>query len=64
MDLQMLEAGSGGAGIIQASSVEQSNVDLADEFSNLIVSQRAFSANSRVVNTVDEMTEQLRSLKR
>lgn len=62
-DLSILAAGSGGAGFIEASTVEQSNVDLADEFAHLIVSQRAFQANSRVVNTVDEMTQQLRQLK-
>lgn len=62
-ELTMLAAGTGGAGILQAETVETSNVDLADEFANLIVSQRAFSANSRVVNTVDEMTQQLRQLK-
>ncbi len=62
-ELTMLEAGTGGAGLIQASTIETSNVDLADEFAHLIVSQRAFSANSRVVNTVDEMTQMLRQLK-
>jgi len=63
-ELTMLDAGGpGGAGVIEASTIETSNVDLADEFANLIVSQRAFSANSRVVNTVDEMTQQLRQLK-
>ncbi|PJB73094.1 MAG: hypothetical protein CO093_01365 [Alphaproteobacteria bacterium CG_4_9_14_3_um_filter_47_13] len=62
-DLIMNAAGTGGSGIIEAATVENSNVDLADEFANLIVSQRAFSANSRVVNTVDEMTAQLKQLK-
>lgn len=62
-ELTMLQAGTGGAGTLLAETVETSNVDLADEFANLIVSQRAFSANSRVVNTVDEMTQQLKQLK-
>ena len=62
-DLTLSTGGTEGAGLIRASSIENSNVDLADEFATLIVSQRAFQANSRVVNTVDEMTEQLRSLK-
>ncbi len=56
--------GEGGTGTLQSAALENANVDLANEFAKLIVSQRAFSANSRVVNTVDEMTELLRSLKR
>lgn len=62
-DITLSTGGTAGAGLIRASAIENANVDLADEFANLIVSQRAFQANSRVVNTVDEMTEQLRSLK-
>lgn len=57
------EAGSGGAGFIEPSTVETSNVDLADEFAKLIVSQRAFSANTRIINTVDSMTEDLLRLR-
>ncbi len=57
------EAGSGGAGFIEPSTIETSNVDLADEFAKLIVSQRAFSANTRVISTVDDMTEDLLRLR-
>jgi flagellar hook protein FlgE len=57
------EAGTGGAGFLEPSTVETSNVDLADEFAKLIVSQRAFSANTRVINTVDQMTEDLLRLR-
>ncbi|MCB9988727.1 MAG: flagellar hook-basal body complex protein [Rhodospirillales bacterium] len=57
------EAGSGGAGFLEPSTVEASNVDLADEFAKLIVAQRAFSANTRVINTVDQMTEDLLRLR-
>lgn len=57
------EAGTGGAGFLEPSTVESSNVDLADEFAKLIVSQRAFSANTRVINTVDSMTEELLRLR-
>jgi flagellar hook protein FlgE len=53
------EAGTGGAGFLEPSTVETSNVDLAEEFSKLIVSQRAFSSNTRLINTVDQMTEDL-----
>ena len=56
------EAGAGGAGFFEPSTVEGSNVDLADEFARLIVSQRTFSANSRVVATVDELTQDLLQL--
>jgi len=57
------EAGSGGAGFIEPSTLEISNVDLADEFAKLIVSQRAYSANTKVITTVDQMTEELLRLR-
>lgn len=57
------EAGTGGAGFLEASTIESSNVDLADEFAKLIVSQRAFSANTKVITTVDQMTEELLRLR-
>ncbi len=57
------EAGTGGAGFLEPSTVESSNVDLADEFAKLIVSQRAYTANTRVINTVDQMTEDLLRLR-
>lgn len=58
------EPDTNGAGVIQPSSVENSNVDLAGEMSNLIVTQRAFGLNSQVINAVNEMTQQLSQLKR
>lgn len=57
-------AGEEGAGDIIASAVEQSNVDIADEFTKMIVTQRAYSANSKTVRTADEMLEEVISLKR
>lgn len=57
------EAGSGGAGFVEPSTLENSNVDLADEFALLIISQRAFSAGTRVINTIDEMTQELLQLR-
>lgn len=57
------EAGQGGAGFVEPSTLEASNVDLADEFAKLIVSQRAFGAGTRVINTVDQMTEDLLRLR-
>lgn len=57
------EAGSGGAGFIEPSTLENSNVDLADEFALLIVAQRAYSAGTKVINTVDQMTQELLQLR-
>lgn len=57
------EAGVSQAGFLETSSLEQSNVDIADEFTRLIVTQRAYSANTRVVTTVDQMTEDLLRLR-
>lgn len=57
------EAGRGGAGFVEPSTLEASNVDLADEFARLIISQRAFGAGTRVINTVDQMTEDLLRLR-
>ncbi len=57
------EAGTGGAGFVEPSTLESSNVDLADEFARLIISQRAFGAGTRVITTVDQMTEDLLRLR-
>jgi len=57
------EAGRGGAGFVEPSTLEASNVDLANEFAKLIVSQRAFGAGTRVITTVDQMTEDLLRLR-
>ncbi len=61
-DVVLLEAGTGGAGILNPATLENSNVDLAEEFGYLIVSQRSFSLNSQVINAVNEMTQVLRDL--
>lgn len=63
-DPLIAESGQAGAGSIIASAVEQSNVDLADEFTKMIVTQRAYSANSRTVRTADDMLEEVVNLKR
>ena len=57
------EAGEGGAGFVEPSTLEGSNVDLADEFAKLIIAQRAYGAGTRLVNTVDQMTEDLLRLR-
>jgi flagellar hook protein FlgE len=56
--------GIGGAGTTNAGSVEMSNVDLSQTFTNMITAQRGFQANSRVISTADSMLEELVNLKR
>jgi flagellar hook protein FlgE len=51
-------AGDSGRGSIQGSSLEASNVNISAEFSDLIIAQRAFEANSKAVTTFDSVTEQ------
>ena len=58
------KAGSEGTGTLSAGSLEMSNVDLSNEFSQLIITQRGFQANSRVITTSDEMLQELVNLKR
>ena len=55
-------AGDNNAVAILAGTLENSNVDLAKEFTDLIVAQRAFQANSRVVTTADEVLQELINL--
>jgi flagellar hook protein FlgE len=55
----LAQAGSGAAGTIDPSSLESSTVDIATEFSQLIVAQNAYSANSRVITTADQMIQSL-----
>lgn len=58
------EAAQGGRGTINAGSLEQSNVDLAKEFVDMIALQRGFQANSRTIQTADQMLMEVLSLKR
>lgn len=51
-------ANVGGRGAIEGAALEQSNVDISAEFSDLIVAQRAFEANSKTVTTFDSVTQQ------
>ena len=55
---------SGGLGSIQSGALEASNVDLSNEMSNLILAQRSFEANSKIITTSDEMLQTLVNLKR
>ncbi len=57
-------AGEGIAGKLVASSLEASTSDIAGEFTNLIITQRAYSANTRIITTADEMLDELIRIKR
>jgi flagellar hook protein FlgE len=61
---QVGPAGSQGLGLITSGALEMSNVDLAQEFTNLVIAQRGFQANSRVITTSDEILQELVNLKR
>ncbi|MBI1210406.1 MAG: flagellar hook protein FlgE [Alphaproteobacteria bacterium] len=63
-DVSLKVASQGGAGTVQSSALEQSTVDLAKEFSDMIVIQRAYSAASKIITTADEMLDELTRLKR
>ena len=56
-DLVSGVANAGGRGAIEGESLESSNVDISAEFSDLIIAQRAFEANSKTVTTFDQVTE-------
>lgn len=55
-------ANTGAAGSIASQSLEGSTVDLATEFTNLITTQRAYSASARIITTADQMLQQLEQL--
>lgn len=61
---QIGEPGTGSRGVISPGTLEMSNVDLSQEFTEMIVTQRGFQANSRIITTSDEMLQELVNLKR
>ncbi len=63
-DFTLNEAGIGGAGKIAPSALEASTVDLAEEFADMIITQRAYSASGKVITTADQMLDELIRLKR
>lgn len=63
-DAVLAEPGTNGTGALKSSSLEMSNVDLAEEFSHMITTQRGFQANSRIITVSDTMLEELINLKR
>jgi flagellar hook protein FlgE len=62
--LYLWDAGSGPAGKTAGDSLEQSNVDIATELTNMIETQRTYSSNAKVIQTADEMLQELTQLKR
>ncbi len=62
--IQLGTPGTGGRGTLAGGSLEMSNVDLSSEFTNLIVAQRGFQANARVITTSDQVLQELVDLKR
>ncbi len=61
---QIGAASEGGRGKIVAGTLEMSNVDLSDQFTDMIITQRGFQANSRTITTSDQMLQELINLKR
>ncbi|MDX9916854.1 MAG: flagellar hook-basal body complex protein [Gudongella sp.] len=57
-------AGDAGFGVVRQGFLEMSNVDLANEFTEMVIASRAYSANSRSITTSDEMLQELINLKR
>ena len=58
------QAGTGNRGQMSAGTLEMSNVDLAQEFTNMIIAQRGFQANSRIITASDEILADLVNMKR
>ena len=56
-------AGTGGRGTLIGSSLEQSNVDMAQEFTQMILAQRGYQANSKSITTADQLMQETLNLK-
>lgn len=61
-EVNLRVAGTNGTGTIVSSALEQSNVDLAEQLTDMIVAQRSYQANTRVIKTTDELLEQLNQI--
>jgi flagellar hook protein FlgE len=61
---QVGSAGAGGRGLLSSGTLEMSNVDLAEEFTRLIIAQRGFQGNARVITTADEILQEVVNLVR
>ena len=63
-DILLQSANTSGAGVVASSALEASTVDLAEEFTKMITTQRAYSASARIITTADEMLEELIRIRR
>lgn len=63
-DIYLWDAGDGAAGDLVGFSLMESNTDIAAELTSLIETQRAYSSNAKIVQTVDEMLQETTNLKR
>ena len=63
-EARVTDSASNGVGKLVTGSLERSNVDIASEFTKLIVAQRAYTANTRVVTTSDEMLQETLNMRR
>lgn len=61
-DVYLREAGENGVGSIQSSALEQSNVDLAEQLTDMIVAQRAYQSNTKVISTADDLLDRLNQI--
>jgi flagellar hook protein FlgE len=60
----MFDAGTGPTGRLVSSALEESTTDIAEELTQLIKTQRAYSSNAKIIQTVDEMLQETTNLKR
>ncbi len=58
-EVNLTEAGTSGVGKVAQASLEQSNVELADQLTDMIVAQRAYQANTKIISTADSLLEEL-----
>jgi len=63
-EAQVTDVASNGVGKLVVGALEKSNVDIGTEFTKLIVAQRAYTANTRLVTTADEMLQETINMKR
>lgn len=63
-EVNLREAGSNGVGKIASSSLETSNVELANELTDMIITQRAYQASTKIIQTADDLLEQLNQITR
>lgn len=63
-DLVLNESGAGGLGTVQSGALESSTIDISEEFTDLIITQRAYSAATKILTTGDEMLDEIIRVKR